>query len=129
VQTNDLAGREEGDFAFVLDDYHVITEETIQRGMTYLVEHLPSQMHLILASRADPPLPLARLRAQGRLTEVRTAQLRFGAAEAGTFLQTVMGLKLGAAAIATLEQGTEGWIAGLQLAALSLQGRADLWSP
>ena len=98
----------------------------IQRGMTFLLEHLPPQLHLILVTRADPPLPLARLRAQGQLCEVRAADLRFGAAEASAFLQAVMGLDLEAAAIATLEQRTEGWIAGLQLAALSLQGRTDV---
>jgi LuxR family maltose regulon positive regulatory protein len=124
--TNDLVDRDGGDVALVLDDYHVITADPLQRGMTYLVEHLPPQLHLILATRADPPLPLARLRAQGQLSEVRTADLRFGAAEASTFLQTVMGLDLPAEAITTLEHRTEGWIAGLQLAALSLQGRADV---
>jgi LuxR family maltose regulon positive regulatory protein len=126
VLGNELAGREAEDFTLVLDDYHVITDESIQRGMTFLLEHLPTQLHLILAARADPPLPLARLRAQGQLTEVRTADLRFGATEAGMFLQEVMGLDLGASAIAILERRTEGWIVGLQLAALSLQGRSDV---
>ncbi len=126
VLINDLAGREAGNFTLVLDDYHVITDESIQHGMAFLLEHLPAQLHLILAVRADPPLPLARLRAQGQLTEVRTADLRFGAAEVNTFLQTVMGLDLEASAIAILERRTEGWIVGLQLAALSLQGRADV---
>jgi len=125
VLVSELTSRETGDVALVLDDYHVITAESVQRGMTFLLERLPPQLHLILATRADPPLPLARLRAQGQLTEVRTTDLRFGGAEAGTFLQDVMGLDLEASAIATLEQRTEGWIAGLQLAALSLQGRAD----
>ncbi len=115
-----------GEFALVLEDYHVITADPIQRGMTFLLEHLPSQLHLVLATRADPPFPLARLRAQGLLTEIRTADLRFGVAEAGTFLQTVMGLDLPPEAITTLELRTEGWIVGLQLAALSLQGRADV---
>ena len=113
--TNDLAGRE-GDFTLVLDDYHVITSESIQRGMTFLLEHLPSQIHLILASRADPPLPLARQRAQGQLCEVRTADLRFGTAEMNTFFRTVMGLDLETSALAILERRTEGWIAGLQQA-------------
>jgi LuxR family transcriptional regulator, maltose regulon positive regulatory protein len=108
------------------DDYHVITADSIHRGMVYLVEHLPPQLHLILATRADPPLPLARLRAQGQLCEVRAVQLRFGTVEVSTFLQTVMGLDLEASDIATLESHTEGWIAGLQLAALSLQGRTDI---
>src|SRR6266516_3740614 len=126
VLTNDLVERGGGNVVFVLDDYHVITAESIQRGMTFLLEHLPPQLHLILATRADPPLPLARLRAQGQLSEVRAADLRFGAAEVSAFLQIVMGLELEASAIATLESRTEGWIAGLQLAALSLQGRADI---
>jgi LuxR family maltose regulon positive regulatory protein len=125
VLANDLVERGGGDFALVLDDYHVITAESIQRSMTFLLEHLPPQLHLVLATRADPPLPLARLRAQGQLCEVRTADLRFGAAEVSAFLQAVMGLDLEASAIATLERRTEGWIAGLQLAALSLQGRTD----
>ncbi len=123
---NDLVERGGGDIALVLDDYHVITADPVQRGMTFLLEHLPPQLHLILATRADPPLPLARLRAQGQLCEVRAADLRFGTAEAGTFLQEVMGLDLDASAIAILENHTEGWIAGLQLAALSLQGRTDI---
>ena len=126
VLTNDLVERGGGDVALVLDDYHVITADPIHRGMTFLLEHLPPQMHLILVTRADPPLPLARLRARGQLCEMRAADLRFGAAEASAFLQTVMGLDLPAEAIATLESRTEGWIAGLQLAALSLQGRADI---
>jgi LuxR family maltose regulon positive regulatory protein len=124
--TNDLVDRDTEDVVLVLDDYHVSTADSIQRGMTFLLEHLPPHMHLILATRADPAFPLARLRAQGQLTEVRTADLRFGAAEVSAFLQEVMGLDLKAEAIATLEQRTEGWIAGLQLAALSLQGRADI---
>ena len=126
VLTNDLMERGGGNVALVLDDYHVITNENIQRGMTFLLEHLPPQLHLILASRADPPLPLARLRAQGQLTEVRVADLRFGTAEASAFLQGVMGLDLEEEAVAILKQRTEGWIAGLQLAALSLQGRTDV---
>ena len=126
VVTNDLLERGGCDAALVLDDYHVIAAESIQRGMTFLLEHLPPLMHLILVTRADPPLPLARLRAQGNLTEVRADDLRFGTAEASIFLQTVMGLDLAPEVIATLENHTEGWIAGLQLAALSLQGRADV---
>ena len=123
---NDVMSRGGDDMVLVLDDYHRIAADPIHRGMTFLLEHLPPQMHLILVTRADPPLPLARLRAQGQLTEVRADDLRFDAAEASTFLQAVMGLDLEAEAIATLEQRTEGWIAGLQLAALSLQGRADI---
>jgi LuxR family transcriptional regulator, maltose regulon positive regulatory protein len=126
VLTNDLADRHAGDVVLVLDDYHVITDESIQRGMTFLLEHLPPWLHLTLATRADPPLPLTRLRARGQLSEVRAADLRFDTAEVSTFLQVVMGLDLEASAVATLEQRTEGWIAGLQLAALSLQGRTDI---
>jgi len=126
VLVSEVTNRDRGDIALVLDDCHVITAESIQRGMTFLLEHLPPQLHLILATRADPLLPLAQLRAQGQLTEVRTADLRFGATEVNAFLQDVMGLDLETSAIATLEHRTEGWIAGLQLAALSLQDRADV---
>src|SRR6266487_763375 len=126
VLTNELVSRAGEEFALVLDDYHVITAESIHQGMSFLLEHLPPHMHLILATRADPPLPLARLRAQGRLCELRTAELRFGDSEVRAFLEMVMGLHLPPEAIATLESRTEGWIAGLQLAALSLQGRADV---
>jgi ATP/maltotriose-dependent transcriptional regulator MalT len=124
--TNDLSGHAAENFTLVLDDYHLITDESIQRGLTFLLEHLPPQLHLILATRADPPLPLARLRAQGQLCEIRTADLRFDTTEAGMFLQEVMGLDLEAEAIAILKRSTEGWIVGLQLAALSLQGRTDV---
>ena len=124
--TNELASREEGDFALVLDDYHVITAEPIHGSMIFLLEHLPPQMHLVLATRADPPLPVAHLRARGQLTEVRAAQLRFTAEEASTFLHTVMGLSLPPEAIDALESRTEGWVAGLQLAALSLRERTDI---
>jgi LuxR family maltose regulon positive regulatory protein len=126
VLANDLVERGGDDFVLVLDDYHVITSDPIQRGMTFLLEHLPPQMHLLLATRSDPSLPLARLRSQRQLCEVRAAELRFGAAEASIFLQAVMGLDLPPEAIATLESRTEGWIAGLQLAALSLRGRTDV---
>ena len=94
--------------------------------MTFLLEHLPPQMHLVIATREDPPLPLARLRARGQLTELRAADLRFTPAEAAAFLNQVMGLDLAAGDIAALEDRTEGWIAGLQLAALSMQGREDI---
>jgi len=126
VLLSEMTSRITADFVLVLDDYHVITSESIQHGLSFLLEHLPSQVHLVLATRADPPLPLARLRVQGQLTEVRTADLRFGHAEVGMFLQTVMGLDLPPEAIDTLERRTEGWIVGLQLAGLSLQGRVDV---
>jgi len=123
---NDLMHWQGDAFALVLDDYHIITAEPIHRGLAFLLEHLPPQMHLIIATRADPPLPLARLRARGQLTELRAAELRFRAAEAGAFLEEVMGLHLSPEDVAILQARTEGWIAGLQLAALSLQGRATV---
>jgi LuxR family maltose regulon positive regulatory protein len=126
VLIGELTSRSTADFALVLDDYHAITAESIQRGMIFLLEHMPPTMHLVLASRADPPLPVARLRAQGQLTEVRTADLRFDAEEVSAFLQEAMGLDLPSEAIAALDRRTEGWIVGLQLAALSLQGRTDV---
>jgi hypothetical protein len=126
VLVSEVINLSDEEFVLVLDDYHVINSKSIHRGMTFLLEHLPTQMHLLLATRADPPLPLARLRARGQLTEVRTADLRFDTEEVSKFLQLVMGLDLDASAIALLEQRTEGWIAGLQLAALSLQGRTDV---
>jgi LuxR family maltose regulon positive regulatory protein len=118
---NEIAAFPEG-FALVLDDYHVITTPTILRP-SFLLEHLPLQMRVIISSRTDPPLPLARLRASNRMTEVRAYDLRFTPDEAALFLNQVMGLDLSTDDIAALEVRTEGWIVGLQLAALSLQGR------
>ncbi len=112
-------------FLLVLDDYHVIEAQAVDQMLVFLVEHLPPSMHLVIATREDPQLPLARLRARGQLTELRAADLRFAPAEAAQFLNQVMGLNLAAADITALEARTEGWIAGLQMAALSLQGRAD----
>ncbi|MEO8956449.1 MAG: AAA family ATPase [Ktedonobacteraceae bacterium] len=114
------------DFVLVLDDYHVLDAKAVDMALAYLVEHLPPQMHLVIATREDPQLPLARLRARSHLTELRAADLRFTASEASTFLSQVMGLSLSAADIAALEDHTEGWIAGLQLAALSMQGHQDV---
>ena len=115
-------------FILVLDDYHVIDSKPVDNALTFLLEHLPPQMHLVIATREDPPLPLARLRARGQLTELRAADLRFTPAEAAEFLNQMMGLNLSAEDIAALETRTEGWIAGLQLAALSMQGREDIAS-
>jgi LuxR family maltose regulon positive regulatory protein len=123
---NDLLSLEAAAFALVLDDYHVVTAEPIHRALLFLLEHLPPHMHLILATRADPPLHLARLRARGQLTEVRAADLRFTPDEAGRFLQQVMHLELAQEELALLQRRTEGWIAGLQLAGLSLRGRTDV---
>lgn len=112
----------------VFDDYHVLDAKPIDRALAFLLDHLPPHLHLVIATREDPQLPLARLRAGGQLTEVRVADLRFSRAEADEFLNQMMGLALPAEAITALETRTEGWIAGLQLAAISLQGRPDATS-
>jgi LuxR family maltose regulon positive regulatory protein len=114
-----------GDLVLVLDDYHVLDARPVDDALAFLVEHLPPRLHLVIATREDPALPLARLRARGQLTELRAADLRFTPSEAAAFLNEVMGLDLSADEVGALEDRTEGWIAGLQLAALSLQGRAD----
>lgn len=115
-------------FAFVLDDYHVIDAQPVDYALASLIEHLPSRMHLVITTREDPQLPLARLRSTGRLTELRITDLRFTNSEAAEFLNQVMGLSLSAEDIAALEARTEGWIAGLQLAAISMQGHPDVTS-
>ncbi len=115
-------------FIFVLDDYHIIDSKSVDNALTFLIEHLPPQMHLVITTREDPPLPLARLRARGQLTELRAADLRFTPSEAAEFLNQMMGLNLSAENITALDKRTEGWIAGLQLAALSMQGREDIAS-
>jgi LuxR family maltose regulon positive regulatory protein len=112
-------------FILVLDDYHVIDSKPVDEALTFLLEHLPPRMHLVITTREDPHLPLARLRARDQLTELRAADLRFTPAEASEFLNQVMDLNLSAEDITALEARTEGWIAGLQLAALSMQGRQD----
>lgn len=122
---NGLTSRVEP-FALVLDDYHLITATPVHEMAALLVEHMPPPMHLIIATRADPLLPLVRLRAAGQLMEVRAADLRFTGEEAATFLHPLMGQGLVPENIAALEARTEGWIAGLQMAALSMRGRADL---
>ena len=112
----------------VLDDYHLIDSLPVDGALTFLLEHLPTQLHLVVATRDDPHLPLARLRARGHLTELRAADLRFTSTEAAKFLNQLMGLDLSEEDIAALETRTEGWIAGLQLAAISMQGREDATS-
>jgi LuxR family transcriptional regulator, maltose regulon positive regulatory protein len=116
----------DGEVELVLDDYHVIDHPEIQTGMAFLLEHLPPQVHIVITTRADPALPLARLRARGELVEIRSADLRFTADEATSYLNGMIGLSLAASDIAALEDRTEGWIAALQLAALSMQGRNDV---
>ncbi len=110
----------------VLDDYHVIDSRPIDDTLTFLLEHLPPQLHLVIATRENPQFPLGRLRARGLLTELRATDLRFTPDEAAAFLNQVVGLGLSQGDIAALESRTEGWIAGLQLASLSMQGRNDM---
>ena len=124
---NEIAGIPDP-FLLVLDDYHLIDSHPVDRALAFLIEHQPPQMHLVIATREDPSLPLARLRARGHLTELRAADLRFTLSEAAAFLNQVMGLKLSEQDVAALEARTEGWIAGLHLAALSMQGQKDIAS-
>ena len=122
---NELSSIEDG-FILVLDDFHTIDSKAVDDLLAFLVDHMPPQMHLVITTREDPFLPLARLRARNQLTEIRAAELRFTQSEAADFLNQVMGLNLSAENIAALEARTEGWVAGLQLAALSMQGKADV---
>lgn len=115
----------EDDFILVLDDFHTVNSRAMGELLSFLVEHMPPAMHLVITTREDPALPLARLRARNLLTEVRAADLRFTESEAADFLNQVMGLNLSTENISMLENRTEGWIAGLQLAALSMQGHAS----
>jgi len=110
---------------FVLDDFHLIEAEPIHQALAFLLENLPPQLHLVVATRQDPPLSLGRLRARNQVTELRATDLRFTSSEAADFLNRVMGLGLSAEDVTALETRTEGWIAGLQLAAISMQGRED----
>src|SRR5215210_766937 len=110
----------------VLDDYHLIEPGAIHEGLSFLIEHLPPRMHLVISTRADPPVALSRLRARGESNELRAADLRFTPEEAATFLNQVMSLELPADQIAELEGGTEGWVAGLQMAALAMRDHTDV---
>jgi LuxR family maltose regulon positive regulatory protein len=114
------------DVYLVLDDYHLVDGPDVRAGMRFLLEHLPPQAHLVVSTREDPDLPLARLRARGELVEVRAADLRFTLEEVAAYLNDVTGLELATGEIAALEGRTEGWIAALQLAALSMEGRDDV---
>ncbi len=113
-------------FVLVLDDYHVIDAKPIDQALTFLLEHQPPQMHLVIATREDPQSPWLGYAGGANSTELRAADLRFTRSEAAAFLSQVMGLSLSAEDIAALEDRTEGWIAGLQLAALSMQGHQDV---
>jgi len=116
---------DEGEVVLVLDDYHLIEAPLVHESVTFLLDRLPPGLRLVLSSRADPSLPLARLRARGQLAELRAEDLRFTVAETAAFLREVTGLDLSAASVATLQDRTEGWAAGVQLAALSLRGHPD----
>jgi LuxR family transcriptional regulator, maltose regulon positive regulatory protein len=112
-------------FNVILDDYHLIEATAVDEALTFILDHLPAHVHLVIATRTDPLLPLARLRARGQMNEIRVNELRFSASEARHFLTGVMELPLSDSDVAVLETRTEGWIAGLQLAALSLRGAPD----
>jgi LuxR family maltose regulon positive regulatory protein len=112
-------------FILILDDYHVIDARAVDEVLAFLLEHLPPRMHLVITTREDPLFPMARLRARAHMTELRAVDLRFTSSEAAAFLKDVMGLDLSTEDVTALESRTEGWIAGLQLAALSLQGHHD----
>jgi LuxR family maltose regulon positive regulatory protein len=112
--------------ALVLDDYHLIQNPAIHKMLNFLVEHQPSQMHLVLLTREDPPLPLPRLRVRGQITEIRQDDLRFTIKETAEYIHNIIGMELSEDDLASLDRRTEGWVAGLQLAALSMQGRDDI---
>jgi LuxR family transcriptional regulator, maltose regulon positive regulatory protein len=116
----------DNDLDLILDDYQAIDSEAVHRIVSFLLEHLPENAHLVLSGRVDPPLPLSRLRARNQIAELGAAELAFTPEEAAAFLKGVMGLELSAEEIAALEEITEGWIGGLQLAALSMRDRKDL---
>jgi LuxR family maltose regulon positive regulatory protein len=120
---NQINALPDGPFILVLDDYHLITAQPIHQALEFLLEHLPLNLHLVIATRADPPLHLARLRGRGELMELRAPDLRFTLQEAASFLNDVMGLDLAPEDISALTARTEGWIASLQMAALSMQKR------
>jgi LuxR family maltose regulon positive regulatory protein len=109
----------------VLDDYHALDSPAVDQALAFLIEHLPPSLHVVIVTREDPQFPLARLRARNQLTEVRAADLRFTPEEAAAFLNQTMGLGLSAEVVTALEERTEGWIAGLQMAALSMRGLPD----
>lgn len=114
------------DFTIILDDYHVIDSQPVHEAIGYLLAHVPPRMHLVIASRTDPPLPLARLRGRGLMVEIRTNDLRFSHEEATDFFRNFTGIGLNSDDIEALSTRTEGWIAGLQMAALSMQGHEDI---
>jgi LuxR family maltose regulon positive regulatory protein len=125
ILINDLVGLE-NDLVLILDDYHTIQNQAIHSALSFLLDHLPGKLHPVISTRVDPPWPLARFRARGQLIEIRAGDLRFTTAETAAFLNQVMGLDLSAENVAALEARTEGWVASLQLAAISMKGRSDV---
>ena len=122
---NALSGRGD-DIALVLDDYHAISSPAIHEGITFIGDHMPPHLHLVIAGRSDPPLPSARWRARGVLAEIPARELAFTIAESAAFLELNAGTVLDARDVTTLQDRSEGWIAGLKMAALSLAGRRDI---
>jgi LuxR family transcriptional regulator, maltose regulon positive regulatory protein len=118
--------RVEQNITFAFDDYHLITSKPVHEAVYFLMEHMPENVHLVISGRTDPPLSLAKLRARDQMAEIRAADLRFTSEEATAFLGDVMGLTLSAGDVAALEEVTEGWVAALQLAALSMRDCADV---
>lgn len=125
ILINDLVELDR-DLVLVLDDYHTIQNENIHAGFSFLLEHLPGNLHIAVSTRVDPPWPLARYRARNQLVEIRAQDLRFTVEEATNFLNRMMGMNLTTEEVAALEERTEGWVTGLQLAALSMKGRSDI---
>ncbi len=125
---NEIAGSETSiqPYILILDDYHLIEEQTIHKDLCFVIEHIPWQLRLVISTRADPPLPLARLRARGQLSEFRAQDLRFTMKETDTLLNSTMGLGLSDEEVAAIDARTEGWIASLQMAAISMQRREDI---
>lgn len=122
---NEIANLED-DFSLILDDYHLIDSKEVDDALTFLIDNMPSQMHLIISTRVDPRLPIARLRARGQMVEIRVADMRFKESEIAEFMNQIMEFELVEKNISALEMRTEGWIAGLKLAAISMQGNDDI---
>jgi len=122
---NEIANLED-DFSLILDDYHLIESEEVDDAVTFLIDNMPSQMHLIISTRVDPNLPISRLRARGQMVEIRAEDMRFKKSEIDEFMNQIMGLELIEKNIVALGMRTEGWIAGLKLAAISMQGNNDI---
>lgn len=122
---NEIANLED-DFSLILDDYHLIDSKEVDEALTFLIDNMPSQMHILISTRIDPDLPIARLRAQGQMVEIRVADMRFKQSEIAEFMNQTMQLELAEKNISALEMCTEGWISGLKLAAISMQGNSDI---